>query len=128
MEEKSLQEEERRGGRNLLSLRKVNKIRKNSDFKEIFRSGKRKTGKNLTIIFLEKKGFKFGITFKKGVKSAVKRNRTKRRLTEIIRMRKELMKKDIHIVTHLSKTAIDLSFDELSGEFTHLLKDANIIE
>lgn len=123
-----MREEEKKEEKNLQSLRKANKIRNTTEFKEIFRSGKRRTLKHLTIIFIEKNGFKFGITFKRDAKPAVKRNRIKRRLIEIIRMRKELMKKDIHMVIHLSKNGLDLSFDELSDEFIHLLKDARIIE
>lgn len=123
-----MREEEKREEKNLQSLRKANKIRNTKEFKEIFRSGKRRALKHLAIIFIEKNGFKFGITFKRDAKPAVKRNRIKRRLIEIIRMRKELMKKDIHMVIHLSKTGLDLSFDELSDEFIHLLKDARIIE
>lgn len=123
-----MREEEKREEKNLQSLRKANKIRSTTEFKEIFRSGKRRALKHLTIIFIEKNGFKFGITFKRDAKPAVKRNRIKRRLIEIIRMRKELMKKDIHMVILLSKTGLDLSFDELSDEFIHLLKDARIIE
>lgn len=123
-----MREEEKREEKNLQSLRKANKIRSTKEFKEIFRSGERRALKHLTIIFIEKNGFKFGITFKRDAKPAVKRNRIKRRLIEIIKMRKELMKKDIHMVIHFSKTGLDLSFDELSDEFIHLLKDARIIE
>jgi ribonuclease P protein component len=126
VEGKSLQEEGKREGKNSQSLKKANRIKNNSEFKEIFRLGKRKEGENLTLIFVEKEGFKFGITFKKGSKPAVMRNRAKRRLIEIIRKRKDLMVKDIHIVIHLSKTGITLSFDELSTEFNNLLQGAGI--
>jgi len=121
-----LQEEGKREGKNSQSLKKANRIKNNSEFKEIFRLGKRKEGKNLTLIFIEKKGFKLGITFKKGSKPAVMRNRAKRRLTEIMRKKKDLIEKDIHIVIHLSKDSLTLSFDELSIELNNLLQDAGI--
>lgn len=123
-----MQEEEKRGERNLQSLQKDSKIKKTSEFKEIFRTGKRVSGKGLTIIFIEGSGFRFGITFKREAKSAVKRNRIKRRLTEIIRMKKELLKKNIHMVIHISKNGFDLSFNELLTELIHLLKVGRIIE
>ncbi|MCK4233613.1 ribonuclease P protein component [candidate division WOR-3 bacterium] len=121
-------EEEKKEGKILLSLRKNNKLKKNSEFKEIYRSGERKSGEDLTIIFSVKKGFRFGISFKRDAKPAVKRNRTKRRLMEIVRKNKKLIEKDIHMVIYCTKKSFDLSFDELATEFGHLLKDARIVE
>jgi len=128
LEGKSLQAEERKAGRNSPFHKKPETIKRNSGFREIFRKGVRKPGKNLTLIYIEKKGFRYGITFTKGARPAVRRNRTKRRLKEIIRTTRGLMKKDIQMVIHISQTGLGLSYSELLDEFTFLLKDARIIE
>jgi len=126
VEEKSLQEDGKRDVRNSLSPRKHNRIKKNSTFKNIFRDGERFYTDNLGIIFVRKEGFKFGITFKKDAKPAVKRNKIKRRIMRIIQSDKTLATQNIYLVIHISKPALELSFKELKEEFTHLLKKANI--
>jgi ribonuclease P protein component len=72
------------------------------------------------------RGFKFGITFQREAKPAVKRNRAKRRLTEMIRGDKALFANDIHMVIHVRKSGIDLSFQELEAEFRCLVEKAGI--
>ncbi len=46
----------------------------------------------------------------------------------MIRENMQLLKKDIHIVVHIPKSGIDLTFDELKREFYHLLAEAHILE
>lgn len=127
MEEKSLQEEGKRAESGLPYLPRNLSIKKNTEFREIFRSGKRKTGEHLSIIYIERQGFRFGITFRKEAKPAVKRNRTKRRIAQMIRSNEQLLKKDVHLVVHVPKSAINLSFNELKEEFLHLLREAQIL-
>jgi ribonuclease P protein component len=128
VDEKSLQDAERKAESDLPSLPGNLRIKKNTEFREIFRSGERRTGEHLSIIYIRKKGFKFGITFRREAKPAVKRNRAKRRITHMIRSNKQLLKKDIHMVVHIPKSGIGLSFGELEGEFLHLLMEAHILE
>jgi ribonuclease P protein component len=126
VEEKSLQDEERKAENGLPSLLRNHRVKKKSEFREIFRSGERRTGDHLTIIFVKGRGFKFGITFQREAKPAVKRNRAKRRLTEMIRGDKALFANDIHMVIHVRKSGIDLSFQELEAEFRCLVEKAGI--
>ena len=79
-------------------------------------------------IYIKKHGFKFGITFRKEAKPAVKRNRAKRRIAQMIRSNMQLLKKDIHMVVHIPKSGIELTFDELKQEFFRLLTEAHILE
>jgi ribonuclease P protein component len=128
VEEKSLQDAERKAESDLPSLPRNLRIKKNTEFKEIFRSGERRTGEHLSIIYIKKHGFRFGITFRKEAKPAVKRNRAKRRITQLIRTNMQLLKKDIHMVVHIPKSGIELTFDELKQEFFRLLTEAHILE
>ncbi len=126
MEEKSLPDGEKEVERNLRYQRKPDKLKHNTEFKNIYRIGKRETGNHVSIIYIKKPGFKFGISFRRDAKPAVKRNRAKRRLTEIIRKNEELLSKNIHLVIRVSKEGLDLSFHELMGEFNLLLRNAEI--
>ncbi len=127
MEEKSLQDEGKKAESGLPYLPRNLSIKKSTEFREIFRSGKRRAGEHLSIIYIEKKGFKYGITFRKDAKPAVKRNRTKRRIIQMIRSKRELLMKDIHMVVHILKSGMELSFDELEEEFFRLLAEARIL-
>ena len=128
MEEKSLQDAERKAESDLPSLPRNLRIKKKTEFREIFRSGERRTGEHLSIIYIRKQGFKFGITFRKEAKPAVKRNRAKRRIVQMIRSNMQLLKKDVHMVVHIPKSGIELTFDELKQEFFCLLAEAHILE
>jgi ribonuclease P protein component len=128
VEEKSLQDEERKAESDLPSLPRNLRLKKRTEFREVFRSGKRRTGEHLSIIYMKGQGFKFGITFRSEAKPAVRRNRAKRRITEMIRSNKQLLEKNIHMVVHISKSGIDLTFDALKDEFSHLLMEAHILE
>lgn len=128
MEERSLQDAERKAENDLPSLPRNLRIKKNTEFREIFRSGERRTGEHLSIIYVRRQGFKFGVTFRREAKPAVKRNRTKRRIAQMIRAKTELLKKDVHLVVHIPKSGVELTFAELEREFFRLLTEARILE
>jgi ribonuclease P protein component len=127
VEERYLPEGEKKAGKDSPSLTKNNRLRKNFEFNKVFKSGKRKSGEHLTVIYTEREGFKYGITFQRGAKPAVKRNKTKRRIREIIRMTKNIVDSNVHMVIIVSKTGVNLSFKELNKELNTLLLDAEII-
>jgi ribonuclease P protein component len=126
-ERKSSQEEGKEEEKNSPSLKRSHSIKKNSEFREIYRTGKRKNGENLSIVFVEKESFKYGISFSKNLKPVVKRNKLKRRIKEIIRGNKTLIQKGFHIVIRCSPSSLTLSFEKLSSELNRLFKEAEII-
>lgn len=128
MEEKSLQDAERKAESDLPSLPRNLRIKKNSEFREIFRSGERRTAEHLSIIYIKRQGFRYGITFRKEAKSAVKRNRAKRRITHILRENTRLQGKDVHLVVHIPKSGTELPFADLKQEFCRLLSEAKLLE
>lgn len=123
-----MQDAERKAENDLPSLPRNLRIKKNTEFREIFRSGERRTGEHLSIIYVRRQGFKFGVTFRREAKPAVKRNRTKRRIAQMIRAKTELLKKDVHLVVHIPKSGVELTFAELEREFFRLLTEARILE
>jgi len=125
---RSLPGDEKREENDSRSQKRSSIIRKRSQFNEIFRTGKRKSGSTVTIVFAENSVFQFGITFRKGTKSAVKRNKAKRRIKEMMRRRKFKLNRNLSIVFILSRDSLNLSFDELSGELQNLFEDARIVE
>jgi len=67
------------------------KIKKNSEFNQIIKTGTKKLGENIVLYRLDSsgEGQKFGIKFSRGVKGAVKRNKIKRIIRETLRKNKD---------------------------------------
>ena len=68
---------------------------------------------------------RFAITFPKGTKGAVKRNRAKRIVREIIRINKERMNRGYDIVIKMRQ--LDASYRDQKKVIEALLKQARII-
>jgi ribonuclease P protein component len=67
------------------------RIKKNSEFNQIIKTGTKKLGENIVLYRLDSsgEGQKFGIKISRGIKGAVKRNKIKRIIRETLRMNKD---------------------------------------
>jgi len=107
------------------------RLRLRSEFQAVYTQGKRTRGKVMTLIVyypLEKPEFKAGFTVrKKFYKRAVDRNKIKRRLREIVRLKKTELSQNIWFVVHAERGILDVSWQTLTDEFNGLCKKAGII-
>ena len=109
------------------------KVKKNSEFDQIIKSGTKKLGENIVLYRLHssEEGQKFGIKISRGTKGAVKRNKIKRIIRETLRKNKDkfdpyekvvvLVKsptKDVNGLVHTQK----IDFDKLKEELENLIK------
>ena len=69
-----------------LRLDKRTIIKKSREFDRIFTDGHKKSSEHILLLFLESPQIKIGFSVSKKIKGAVKRNRAKRRLREIVRL------------------------------------------
>jgi ribonuclease P protein component len=67
------------------------RIKKDSEFHQIIKTGTKKPGENIVLYRLDSssEGQKFGIKISRGVKGAAKRNKIKRIIREFLRKNKE---------------------------------------
>jgi len=67
------------------------RIKKNSEFNQIIKTGTKKLGENIVLYRLDSsgEGQKFGIKISRGIKGAVKRNKIKRIIRETLRKNKD---------------------------------------
>ncbi|MEM7008960.1 MAG: ribonuclease P protein component [Thermodesulfobacteriota bacterium] len=100
------------------------KIRKTSDYEEIFGSSKRIRSRHFDILYVKnslgycRAGFVVG---KKNVRSAVKRNRIKRVVREVFRNNKSLF--DSYDVVFLAKKKSDtLNYSNVKKEFEEIIR------
>lgn len=68
-------------------LLKINRLKKRKQFNYVFKHGDHQSNKLLTLVYFKtkSKGYKIGFSVSKKVGNAVVRNKTKRRMREIVR-------------------------------------------
>lgn len=100
------------------------KIRKTSDYEEIFGSSKRLRSKHFDILYVKNSlGYSRAglVVGKKNVRSAVKRNRIKRLVREVFRKNKPLF--DSLDIVFLAKRECDsLNYSNVKREFEEILR------
>ncbi|HLG96317.1 MAG TPA: ribonuclease P protein component [Bryobacteraceae bacterium] len=105
-------------------VRKPERIRRTSDFRRAYTQGKRIAGQYFTAFCLkvpQNVGPRFGFTLPRALGKAVVRNRVKRRLREILRMRVEEFGPEWDIVINPRRAAFDASPEELRREVDRLI-------
>ena len=100
------------------------KIRKTSDYEEIFGSSKRLRSKHFDILYVKNKlGYSRAglVVGKKNVRSAVKRNRIKRVVREVFRNNKSLFN-SFDVVFLAKKYCDTLNYSEVKQEFEEIIR------
>lgn len=111
-------------------LRKERRLRSAGDFKKVYLEGRRVRGRFLTLRY--KKGreeiTRFGLAPAGKIKSAVMRNRVKRRIREICRAHQDGVKQNYDIVINISSAAVNASYRELEKDFLYIMRRAGLLE
>lgn len=111
-------------------LKKENRLREKRAFQKVLKKGKLFQTKNLFLKLHEadnKDELKFGfIVSLKISKKAVKRNKLKRRMREILRQEIPKLKKGFWGIFLPKRSAIELDFWQLKKEIEEILKKANL--
>ena len=93
------------------------------DYDAVYRAGRRKSSREFTI-FLRPNGLsvsRFGWSIKKALGTAVRRNRIRRRLREIVRLHRQEITPGWDIVIHPRSSAATAEFSALAGELLRLI-------
>ncbi len=103
-----------------------NRIKKQKDFDVVFNKGTRIFTKSLTLIYIKKESFKFGISLSKKHGKAFIRNRIKRLIRASLR---DLIKTGVnpYYVVVLPKIRENYDFFEFQKDLESSLKKGNII-
>ncbi len=130
VEEKSLQDDEKKAGiasrasdSPLLDFPRACRLVRRVDYDAVYRAGRRKSSREFTI-FLRPNGLgvsRFGWSIKKTLGTAVRRNRIRRRLREIVRLHREEIIPGWDIVIHPRSSAATADFSALTGELLRLI-------
>jgi len=106
-----------------LNLPRNCRLVRRSEYDVVYREGRRRTSREFTI-FLRPNGLeisRFGWSVKKALGNAVRRNRIRRRLREILRLHRQEIATGWDIVIHPRTTAATAEFSPLAAELVKLV-------
>ena len=106
-----------------LDLPRACRLVRRVEYDAVYREGRRRTSREFTV-FLRANGLsvsRFGWSIKKALGSAVRRNRIRRRLREILRLHRQEIAPGWDIVIHPRSSAATAKFLALGAELLALL-------
>jgi len=112
-------------------LAKENRLRKTKDFEKVFKKGKAYREDFLFIKIAENglKDSRFGfVVSKKFSKKALDRNRIKRQLRGIIKLKLSEIKKGLDIIILVIPGSVNQDFSQLSVTMDKIFKRAEIVD
>jgi ribonuclease P protein component len=101
-----------------------------AEYEAVYRDGRRRSSREFTI-FLRPNGLglsRFGWSIKKAQATAVRRNRIRRRLREILRLHRQEIAPGWDIVIHPSSSAATAKFSAVADELLKLTPRAASLE
>ena len=110
-------------------MEKKYRLRKNEDFKMVYKKGKNYWNRNLVLYKRKNKldYSRIGFSITKKFGNSVERNRTKRRLKEVCRLNFHNIKDGYDIIIIPKKNIIDIGYKELESAMLHILKISNLM-
>jgi ribonuclease P protein component len=106
-----------------LGLPRECRVVRRAEYDAVYREGRRRSSREFTI-FVRPNGLdlsRFGWSIKKALGSAVRRNRIRRRLREILRLHRQEISPGWDIVIHPRSSAATADFAALTQELLKLL-------
>jgi len=105
-------------------MKRFPSIKKNTEFREIYDTGKPRANKYL-VMYVRKNGLdhsRIGISVSKKIGNSVMRHRMTRLLREVFRLHTSEIRQGNDFVVVVRKTAAGLSYRETEKAFLHLLQ------
>ena len=99
------------------------RLLRRAEFDAVYREGRRRSGRQFTV-FLRPNGLdrsRFGVSVKRQLGSAVVRNRIRRRIREMVRLRRAEIPAGYDIVVHPRATVATAEFAALEKELVQLI-------
>ena len=111
------------------SFPKSSRLNKTYEYRQVYRNGKRVPSANFLLFyrFNSLGESRVGLSAGKKVGGAVRRNRVKRRMREILRRQRPLFQKPVDLVLVAHPGAADLLFSEMDVEITEMIQKARLL-
>ena len=109
----------------MIVLKKAYRIKKNSEFQDIFKTGKSFANRELVIYYKKKQDqehFRIGISVGKKIGNAVTRNRVKRCIREAFIQLEPSIKHNVDIIIIARNPVNHMDSEDMKRSLTHLLR------
>lgn len=110
-------------------FKKKDKLLKRVEFEQVFKKGKRYQGARLEFIFLSNElgRSRVGLVVAKKVGKATVRNKTKRILREVFRVKRKLLARDIDLIIRARPGLEPVTFHEVETEFLKFMESLSLL-
>lgn len=111
-------------------MNKENRLRKNMEFKKVYKTGKNYWNRNL-ILYIRKNGkenTRIGVSITKKIGNAVVRNKLKRRIKSVNQDYITSIKLGYDLVIIPKKNAVGLTFKDLESAVKHIYQISGLLE
>ncbi|MGD6804620.1 ribonuclease P protein component [Rossellomorea vietnamensis] len=112
-------------------MRKEQRVKKNSEFQEVFKKGTSIANRQFVLYRLKKeeqKFFRIGLSVSKKIGNAVVRNQVKRYIRQVFLELKDDVKDQYDYVIIARKPAADMDFHEIKKSLIHVLKKSKVLD
>lgn len=95
------------------------RLLRHADFERVYQKGRRHFSPHMTVFYLGResgKGVRVGFTVSRALGGAVERNRMKRRLRELVRLRPSVISAAVDVVINPKRSLLNADFDGLLKE------------
>lgn len=111
-------------------MRKINRLKSNDDFQNVFKHGKSFANRQLVLYYLPKQDqldFRVGLSVSKKIGNAVVRNKIKRSLRQAIHELEEEIKREYDLVIIARQPVKEMNFHQIKKSLTHVLFNSKMI-
>jgi ribonuclease P protein component len=112
-------------------MKKTFRIKKNTEFQEVFKKGKSVANRQFVVYALKRnshENFRFGLSVSKKIGNAVIRNQIKRYLRQTLLELQHQIHKDYELIIIARKPAATMKFVEVKSSMVHVLKLAKVLD
>ncbi|MDT8863018.1 ribonuclease P protein component [Alkalihalobacillus sp. MEB130] len=112
-------------------MKKEQRIKTNEEFSKVFKNGQSVANRQFVLYKLPKEGqgpFRLGLSVSKKVGNAVTRNRVKRYIREVFRLKAELLHSDADYVVIARNPAASMSSQEVEQSLLHVFRKARVLK
>ena len=109
---------------------KIYRLKSNMEFKKVYSGGKSYWNRNL-VLYVKNNNIgntRVGYSITKKIGNSVVRNRIRRRMKEIYRLRFDSIKNNYDLIFIPKKNIVDISYKELESAMLHILKLAGVLK